>query len=85
MDTDSAYIALAGKNLEDLVKPELKKQFFEEWNNWLPAEACATHQEEFVQGKMSAGVWEPKECCIKQKKLTEERWDYLKWNGEVMV
>ena len=38
METDSAYIALAGQNLEDLVKPELKKKFFEEWNNWLPTE-----------------------------------------------
>ena len=53
MDTDSAYIALAGQNLENLTKPELKKQFFEEWNNWLPAEACATHQKEFVDTKLA--------------------------------
>ena len=52
MDTDSAYIALAGQNLEDLVKPELKK-FFEEWNKWLPAEACATHQKEFMDTKVA--------------------------------
>ena len=65
MDTDSAYIALAGQNLEDLVKPELKKKFFEEWNNWLPAEACATHQKEFVDTKMAGNEWQPKSCCVK--------------------
>ena len=87
MDTDSAYIALAGQSLEDLVKPELKKQFFEEWNSWLPAEACATHQEEFVQVKMRAGVWEPKECCIKQKKFDRRTPGLFKveWRGDGMI
>ena len=59
MDTDSAYIALAGLNLEDLVNPELKKQFFEEWNKWLPAEACATHQKEFVDTKVAGHECQP--------------------------
>ena len=87
MDTDSAYIALAGQNLEDLVKPELKKKFFEEWNNWLPAEACATHQKEFVDTKMAGNEWQPKSCCVKQKKLDRRTPGLFKveWKDDGMV
>ena len=87
MDTDSAYIALAGQNLDDLVKPELKKQFFEEWNNWLPAEACVTHQKEFVDTKVAGHEWQPKSCCVKQKKFDQRTPGLFKveWKGDGMV
>ena len=32
MDTDSADIAIAGKNLEELVRPHLKYEFYQEWH-----------------------------------------------------
>ena len=35
MDTDSAYIALAG-DFEDLVKPELKEDFYKNYHKWFP-------------------------------------------------
>ena len=87
MDTDSAYIALAGQNLDYLVKPELKKQFFEEWNKWLPAEACATHQKEFVDTKVAGHEWQPKSCCVKQKKFDRRTPGLFKveWKGDAMV
>ena len=55
MDTDSAYLALAGKKVEDIVKPckkeELRKQKFDNCNSndfsgddyYFPRECCATH------------------------------------------
>ncbi|XP_072043754.1 uncharacterized protein [Amphiura filiformis] len=36
MDTDSAYIALAGESLEELVKPELRERFHKEKHQWFP-------------------------------------------------
>ena len=36
MDTDSAYMALAGENLESLVKPELRGVFEADKHNWFP-------------------------------------------------
>lgn len=36
MDTDSAYIALAGESLEELVKPQLQTRFHKEKYLWLP-------------------------------------------------
>ena len=35
MDTDSNYLGITAENLEDLIKPELKKQFEREKHNWL--------------------------------------------------
>jgi len=35
MDTDSLYMALSAKNLEDVVRPNLLKEFHEEKNKWL--------------------------------------------------
>ena len=87
MDTDSAYIAISGKNIEELVRPHLKHDFYQEWHKWLPAEACPEHQEDFVQVKMQGDLWEPKECCIKQKKYDKRTPGLFKieWEGEGMV
>jgi len=35
MDTDSFYIATSGKQLEDILRPELKQEFEVEKNQWL--------------------------------------------------
>ena len=34
MDTDSAYMAITGDKLEDIVKPELKNEFIQNYNKW---------------------------------------------------
>ena len=36
MDTDSAYIVIAGQSVESLVKPELKGKFKADKANWFP-------------------------------------------------
>ncbi|KXJ14359.1 hypothetical protein AC249_AIPGENE21562 [Exaiptasia diaphana] len=36
MDTDSAYIAISGEKVEDLVRPELKDVFEQEKHQWFP-------------------------------------------------
>ena len=44
MDTDSAYIAISGDNLESLVKPELREQFEREKHNWFPRTDTPEHK-----------------------------------------
>lgn len=36
MDTDSAYIAISGNSVEELVRPELKEVFKQDRCNWFP-------------------------------------------------
>ena len=47
MDTDSAYIALAGDSIDDLVTPEHRKHYFKHRSEWLPAECCDEHKVEW--------------------------------------
>ena len=44
MDTDSAYIALAGESLEDLIKPNLRETFSQEKTQWFPRDDTAEHK-----------------------------------------
>lgn len=62
MDTDSAYMALAG-SLESVVKPELKRRFFEEYGEWFPRPYCSLHHQKFVDKKLQCNEWSMSECC----------------------
>ena len=44
MDTDSAYIAIAGPSVESLVKPELKGEFEKDKVNWFPRTDTPEHK-----------------------------------------
>ena len=43
MDTDSAYIAISGESLEDLVKPEMMHEFENDKCNWFPRTDTVEH------------------------------------------
>ena len=65
MDTDSAYIALAGNSIDDLVTPEHRKHYFKHRSEWLPAECCDEHKEEYVNTRLAGRTWTATEpCCI---------------------
>ena len=44
MDTDSAYIAIAGPSVESLVRPELKEEFQQDKCNWFPRTDTSEHK-----------------------------------------
>ena len=44
MDTDSAYIAIAGQSVEHLVKPELRGEFEADKANWFPRTDTPEHK-----------------------------------------
>ena len=87
MDTDSAYLGLSGNSLEDIVKPEMKKEFYEEWDKWFPSEACPTHKQDFVSTKLEGKEWEPTDCCKEQKKFDRRTPGLMKieWKGKGMI
>ncbi len=43
MDTDSAYIAISGESVEELVKPGLKEAFENDKCNWFPHSDTTEH------------------------------------------
>ena len=44
MDTDSAYIAIAGPSVESLVRSELKEEFIKDKPNWFPRTDTPEHK-----------------------------------------
>ena len=44
MDTDSAYIAIAGPSVESLVRSDLKEEFEKDKANWFPTTDTAEHK-----------------------------------------
>ena len=68
MDTDSAYIALAGDSIDDLVSAEHREHYFKHRSEWLPAECCDEHKEEYVNTRLAERTWTATEpCCIARK------------------
>ena len=68
MDTDSAYMALSGP-LEDLVKSEKRREFYESYGDWFPRPYCDEHRKDFIDTKLAmyesgdGEDWKPSECC----------------------
>jgi len=44
MDTDSAYIALSGESIDQVVKPELREEFLIDKPNWFPRTDTPEHR-----------------------------------------
>lgn len=64
--TDSAYMALSAP-LENIIKPDLRPQFYREYGNWFPRPYCHDHHEQFIQTKLAGEIWSGGDCCVKQK------------------
>ena len=73
MDTDSAYIALAGESIVDLVTPEHRKHYFKHRSEWLPAECCDEHEEEYVNTRLAGRSWTATESCCLARKAFDKR------------
>ena len=83
MGTDSLYYALFSSNLEKVIKPEKKKKFYESYYKWLPAQACPSHQEEFVSKRSQGLPFDPHPWCVKQQNFDKRTPGLLKleWEG----
>ena len=62
MDTDSAYMAVTGP-LDDIVRPELRSQYFASYGEWFPRPYCDDHAQDFTDAKMGGRDWRRPPCC----------------------
>ena len=69
-DTNSLYLALSARTLDEVIKPEKKREFYETWPKWFPAEACDEHHAAFMDAKCCGDEWTPtQQCCIDRKQF----------------
>lgn len=87
MDTDSLYMALSGESLDDLVKPELRHNYFIEKRKWMPVPACEKHYNEYVHTKTRNETWTAAECCLAQLRYDARTPGLFKseWEGDGML
>ena len=53
MDTDSAYIALVGQNIDGLVRADRRAHSFRHRSQWLPAECCDDNEDDYVHTRIA--------------------------------
>lgn len=63
MDTDSLYMATAGE-IDDIIKPELREEYFRTRAEWFPGEACASHSKAYVTARVAGYQWRREQCCV---------------------
>ena len=88
MDTDSAYIALAGDTIDDLVTSEHREHYFRNRSQWLPAECCDDHEEEYVCARIAGRSWTATESCCLARKAFDKRTPGLfkvEWRGNGFI
>ena len=87
MDTDSCYMAIAADDLESAVKPDMRPQFYEEFDQWFPALACAKHRQDFIDTKTTGKEWVPGDCCKARSKFDKRTPGLFKteWKGTGIV
>ena len=80
IDTDSAYLTLAGESVDDIATLELREHYFWHCSEWLPSESCAEHQNVYVRCRLTGRPWAGAEqCCT----IREHRF-CSRWNGLLM-
>ena len=71
MDTDSAYIALAGESIDGLVRIDRRAHYFRHRSHWLPAECCDEHEDDYVRARIAGSPWTATESCCFARKAFE--------------
>ena len=88
MDTDSACIALAGESIDELVRADRRAHFFRHRSQWLPAECCDEHEDDYVRAGIADRSWTATESCCFERKAFDKRTPGLfkvEWCGEGFI
>ena len=88
MDTDSAYIALAGESIDALVRIDRRAHYFRHRSQWLQAECCDEHEDDYVRARIAGRPWTVTESCCFARKAFDKRTPGLfkvEWCGDGFV
>ena len=88
MDTDSAYIALAGESIDGLVRADRRAHYFRHRSQWLPAECCDEHEDDYIRARIAGRSWTATESCCFARNAFDKRTPGLfkvEWCGEGFI
>ena len=73
MDTDSAYIALAGESIDGFVRTDRRAHYFRHISQRLPAKCCVEHEDGSVRARIAGRPWTATESCCFARKAFDKR------------
>ena len=88
MDTDSLYLSLSDSSLESVLKPETRREFFENYREWFPSPACDAHYHDYVNVRSNSQTWAPECTDCHARKTFDKRTPglfKLEWSGDGCV
>ena len=88
MDTDSAYIALVDESIDGLVRAYRRAHYFRNRSQWLPAECCDEHEDDYVWARIAGRPWTATESCCLARKAFDKRTPALfkvEWRGDGFI
>ena len=88
MDTDSANIALAGESIDGLVRADRRAHYFRNRSQWLPAECCDEHEDDYFCARIAGRPWTATESCCLARKAFDKRTPGLfkvEWRGDGFI
>lgn len=66
-------MALSG-TMESVIKPSMRREFFERYHEWFPQPYCNTHYDDFISTKLSHDtLWKPDCSDCKETVLKDKR------------
>ena len=88
MDTDSAHIALAGESIDGLLRIDRRAHYLRHRSQWLPAECCDEHEDDYARARIADRPWTATESCCFARKAFDKRTPGLfkvEWCGDGFV
>ena len=69
-DTDSWWLAMSNSNMENIIIPSLRKEYFQNVHKFLPGMACAHHHDQYVDMRTKYLEWDINSypCCVAHNK-----------------
>ena len=76
MDTDSFYFGISGDNLESVIRPDKRVEFYHNYSDWFPAKTCDDHAPEYVlsrltpptsQTEVAPPTWDAPCCTLRRQ------------------
>ena len=75
-DTDSAYIAIAGENVDELVSADKREHYFRHRVEWFTSECCDDHVDAYVRCRLNDQQWIPTTAVSRVKR---------EWQGDGFI
>ena len=67
------YFMVSGSDIDSVLKPDTKQEFYETYHAWFPSQSCDQHRGLYVETKMAEKPWVTAEQCCLDRQRKDKR------------